>query len=99
MNAITTVRIEVLPDTDPDTSYLESDRLAAYQRDEFYYVGIRVNVEVHNTTTGIVTTTTTAGLWGIESDSGEDYLREVAADEAASLDENVNVRSAPLVWR
>lgn len=102
MSIETTVRIEVLPDEDLDASYLEQDgwedRLAQYNAGDFYFVGVRVAVETHNTTSGVLTTTTTAGVWGIESDSDESYIREVAADEAHELP-GIDITGAPIVWR
>lgn len=84
-NIETKVEYRVLPDNDADTSYLEqsefADRLAAYQRDEFSFVGVRAVVTQHNWTSGVVKVVESPGLWGIESDSGEDYLWEVGAEE------------------
>lgn len=97
----TTVSIEVAPDSDPDASYLYQpefeERFREYEAGHFSFVGVRVCVRVHNTETGVTSTTKTAGLWGIESDSGDDYFREVATDEAFALD-NVDVSRAPIVW-
>lgn len=102
MSIKTTVRIEVVPDNDPDVSYLEQEgfeaRRAEYRADAFSFVGVRVAVETHDTDSGVSTRTQTAGLWGIESDSGEDYFREVAAEEASTL-QGVDVSGAPIVWR
>lgn len=85
--------VEVLTDSDADTSYLDQDefaeRRAAYKRGEFGYVGVRACAEVRFETDeggwigGPVVKS--PGLWGIEDDSGEDYLREVGADEAGEL--------------
>lgn len=101
MSAETSVRIEVMPDIDPDASYLEQagfeDRLQAYRNDEFGFVGVRVAVEAHDWDTGVTVRTTSAGLWGIESDSGDEYFREVAADEANAL-EGVSIEGAAIVW-
>lgn len=89
MNIETTVSITVLPDQDPDTSYLEQDgfedRLAAYRAGDFAHVGVRAEVIRHDWTSGTVTSVTSAGLWGIESDSGADYYREVGREELDSL--------------
>lgn len=98
----TMIKIEVVPDNDPEVSYLEQegfeDRLAEYRADAFYFVGVRVAVETHDTDSGVFTRSQTAGLWGIESDSGDDYFREVAAEEASTL-QGVDVSGAPIVWR
>lgn len=85
----TTVEIVVLPDPYTDASYLaqpeNEDRRAAYQRDEFSFVGIRARVRRHNWRTGVVSVVESAGLWGVESDSGEDYFRAVGEEELASI--------------
>ncbi len=81
------VEIAVLPDNDPDTSYLDQegfeDRKAAFMRDEFDFVGVRAQARVLiNDTEQIITS---GGLWGIESDSGDTYLLDVAAEEMNAL--------------
>lgn len=82
-------------DESPDASYLEQegmgfeDRLAAYERGDFHFVGIRASVEIeipHGTDgTRILQTITSPGLWGIESDSGDTYMQEVFRDECDIL--------------
>jgi hypothetical protein len=82
---------ELLPDDCPDASYLEQegfeDRLAEYQRGEFGFIGIRAAVELpipfgkgH-----ILQKIESPGLWGIESDSGDDYLASVFQEESDIL--------------
>lgn len=77
------IRVVVLPDEDPDTSYLDQDdfedRREAYQRGDFTFVGVRAEAEV--AIGGIIQTLTSGGLWGIESDSGDDHFKEVANEE------------------
>jgi len=88
--------IEVVPDEDPDTSYLYQDepdfseRREAFERGDFSFVGVRAVAEITFETevsNGWIhgPKITTPGLWGIESDSGESYFSEVGADEAAQL--------------
>jgi hypothetical protein len=87
--------IEVLPDPEPDASYLYqaepdfSDRRAEYEAGSFAFVGVRACAEVRFETDagGWITgpTVTSAGLWSVESDSGEDYFRDVGRDESADL--------------
>lgn len=93
----TNVHILVQHDDSPDTSYLDQegfeDRRAAYYNDEFCFVGVRVSVEIHNWTTGVHTTIQSAGLWGIESDSGEDYLRGVGLEELEQLRSELTERN------
>ena len=90
------VRREVLPDPDPDTSYLEmigfEDRQAAFRRGEFHYVGVRASCmvtlrsqwEPHYTIEHVVES---PGIWGIESDMGDAYIDEVFEEEAGILRE------------
>ncbi len=77
------IRVVVLPDEDPDTSYLDQDefedRREAYQRGDFYFVGVRAEAEV--AIGGIMQTLTSGGLWGTESDSGDEYFLEIADQE------------------
>lgn len=92
---ITSAWLEVLPDEDADTSYLDQDefetRREEYREGSFSFVGVRACAAILFETEqgGWIhgPTVTTPGLWGIEDDSGEDYLREVGADEAAQLPE------------
>ena len=81
----------VIPDTSPDTSYLEQrgfkKRLAAYKRGEFDFVGVRAAVDLHIPYGKgfIVQRIESPGLWGIETDSGHDYLDSVFREECATL--------------
>jgi hypothetical protein len=91
--------LEVVQDSDPDASYLLQagcgfeDRREQYERGEFGFIGLRACAEIEftdlgghgspHTSTGTVIRT--PGLWGIEDDSGEDYLRDVGDDEAHQL--------------
>jgi hypothetical protein len=81
------IRVVVLHDEDPDTSYLEQDefeeRLAAYQNGDFSFVGVRAEADVF--IGGVLQTLTSAGLWGIESDSGKEYIEGVADEEYNEL--------------
>jgi hypothetical protein len=82
-------QIAILPDEDPDPSYLYQeglgfeDRKEAYERGEFGYVGVRA--EVRLLVNGTIQEISSPGLWGVESDSGEDYLRDIGKDESATL--------------
>lgn len=84
-------RMEIIPDNDPDPSYLEQDgfedRLAEWKRCAFGFVGVRASIEVEIPFShgSILHTVTSPGLWGIEDDSGQDYFREVFTDESAIL--------------
>ena len=81
------IRVVVEHDPDPDISFLEGDefkdRLDAYNRGEFDFVGVRAEAEV--VVESIVQTLTSGGLWGVESDSGEEYLVGIAVEEYVQL--------------
>jgi hypothetical protein len=103
----TTVTFRILPDEDPDIGYLEQpgfeNRAAEYDRGDFGFVGLRAEVTIHDPRSGVLTTVSSAGLWGIESDSGEEYFRQVGAEELDTLRDELVARnititdSAPVV--
>lgn len=90
MKEIREVRLVMLADEYPDLSYLEQDcfapegaeRLAKYG-DTWSCVGLRVDAVI--VVNGVLQTITSAGLWGIESDSGDGYFEQVWAEELAQL--------------
>ena len=87
MNAILDVAVRVEVDSDPDTSYLDEpnflERLESYRSGSWTFVGVTAVALIR---TGDVTQrVTSGGLWGIESDSGSDYLESVGAGELDSL--------------
>lgn len=65
------------------------ERMESLNNQNWYYMGIRAEATVMlaNNTAGIAMTQKirSGGLWGIESDSGKDYLDEVAQDELSAL--------------
>ena len=81
----------IVPDDCPDASYLEQegfeDRLQQYRHGGFDYVGVRATVEVPIPygKDRILVKIESPGLWGIESDSGEDYLQSVFQEETDIL--------------
>jgi hypothetical protein len=81
------VRVLVLPDPDPDPSYLDqeefTDRREAYRRGDLAFVGIRAEAKI--VVDGILQTIVSGGLWGVESDAGDAYIREVAGEEYTDL--------------
>lgn len=91
MNKLHDLKIVETPDECPDTSYLEQDgfedQLEEYRNDAFYFIGIRARAEIpipigaHQ----IFQTISSGGLWGIESDSGREYMKEVAVEEMDTL--------------
>jgi hypothetical protein len=82
---------QIVPDDCPDTSYLEqeefTDRLAQYRQGAFDFIGVRAAVElpIPYGKDRILARIESPGLWGIESDSGEDYLDSVFQEESAIL--------------
>jgi hypothetical protein len=102
------VYVEVVPDEDPDLSYLtqeypgdpaaaemraqDAERLAAYKRDEWSMVGVRVVAEVTQDREGRIDqplVLKSAGIWGIESDSGREYALETGRNELGDLREQL----------
>ena len=81
------IRVIFEEDLDPDVSYLEQDefedRLAAYKKGKFNLVGVRVEAEVLIAET--TQTLSSPGLGGIESDSEQEYLDEIIAEEWKAL--------------
>ena len=80
------IRVIFEEDPDPDVSFLEQedfeDRLAAYKRGEFNFIGVRVEAEVTIAETEQVLAS--PGVWGIESDH-EDGRDEIIAEEWKAL--------------
>ena len=80
------IRVRVMHDDEPDTSYLddpENDRWEQFKNGDFSFVGMRAEADV--VIEGVVQKLTSGSLWGIESDSGDDYIQEVAAEEYGDL--------------
>lgn len=92
---------EIIPDDDADLSWLEQsdeqmgegfeasakERLEAYRRGDWHMVGVRAKADIAITRNGVTVRheLTSPGLWGIESDSGEEYLESVFQEEKAAL--------------
>ena len=80
------IRVRVMHDEDPDTSYLDqdefADRRAEFERGDFTFVGVRAEADV--VVEGVLQTLTSGGLYGIESDSRE-YIEEVGVEEYNDL--------------
>lgn len=74
------IRVVVLTDEEPDTSYLDPEDAEAALEIGFVGVVAEAEVEIH----GVIQTLVSGGLWGIEADSG-DYIEEVAQDEYNDL--------------
>ena len=85
--ALNSILVLVLPDEEPDTSFLDqdefSDRREEFRRGDFSFVGVRAEAEI--TVDGITQTIVSGGLWGIESDVGDAYIKGVAQEEFTDL--------------
>jgi len=62
-------------------------RMEDYNRQEWGFLGIRADATLY--VNGCMQKITSAGLWGIESDSGNDYFEEVAKEQLAELTETL----------
>lgn len=93
--SIETVEVRALHDSDPDVSYLAQkgfeDRLAAYTLGDFHYIGVVARVVVRFTLDGHpagsyrLVELESGGLWGVESDSTREYLREIGGEQVSEL--------------
>ena len=88
--ALNSILVLVLPDDDPDTSFWDQstdpedqNRKEAYRRGDFSFVGVRAEAKI--IVDGIPQTITSGGLWGIESDVGDAYIKGVAQEEFTDL--------------
>ena len=84
--------VEHDPDMTPEEKYSGGDpayakedqkRVDRFHKGLWDFVGVLAEVDV--IVGGTVQHIASPGLWGIESDSGEKYLREVANEEYAQL--------------
>lgn len=103
-NLIQKVRVRLVEDESADPSYLDQDEYAErrerYRQGDFGFVGVVAEAEIllpKEGGGGIVQTIRSPGLWGVESDSEDEYLRQVGGEELDQLEEmlsmlNVNVR-------
>ena len=80
-------------------------RLRALERDEWYPVGVRLVAEVAVMVGGGETQRCrflTPGIWGVESDSGDDYFQAIADEEAPMLADDLREAGFPepeiLAW-
>lgn len=97
-------KIDIIGDENPDVSYLEQEgfeeRLAAYRNGDFGFIGIRASVQISipHGKCFILQSFESPGLWGIESDSDNDYLKSVGEEEkdvlADMLGAMANIRLA-----
>ena len=80
--------VEYSSDNDPDTSYLYQDgfedRRQQWLDGQFHFIGIysKAIVQLGNS---LLQTIKSGGLWGIESDSDQSYLKEIEREEISQL--------------
>ena len=73
-----------------DPAYIAADyaRAEAYNRGDWYMTGVRAAVTLAipiGDGVTIAQTITSPGLWGVESDAGDDHVAAVYAEECATL--------------
>jgi hypothetical protein len=71
----------------PESPEQDYKRMEAYNAGEWHMCGVRASVvlSIPHGDSFITQKITSPGLWGIESDSGEDYFNEVFAEESDTL--------------
>lgn len=70
-----------------DLHYVEQDykRMESYNHGDWCYLGFIAKAEVQLRRNGVIQVVHSGGLWGIESDSGDDYFDEVKKEQLAEL--------------
>lgn len=61
----------------------DKKRLEAYYNDEWHFVGVQAIAEIR--IDGLLQTISSGGLWGIESDSSDEYFDEIFEEEKEQL--------------
>lgn len=76
----------------------DQERKKAYNEDYWHMVGIRVEAKIGIGTekSRTIQTISSAGLWGIESDSDKDYFTTVAIEEADELRDQLDALNIDL---
>ncbi len=69
----------------PDSPEEDYQRMEAYNRGDWCMLGIWAEAEVQTHNHGVIQRIRSGALWGVESDSGEDYLASVEQEELAAL--------------
>ena len=64
---------------------IDQARLNAWKADDWSYIGVRAVATIRDTKTRIAIKVSSAGLWAIESDAGDQFLSEVYAEELESI--------------
>jgi hypothetical protein len=61
------------------------ERMEAFNKGEWHYLGIVAKAEIQTSQNSVIQTICSYGLYGIESDSGPNYLQSVAEEELQGL--------------
>ena len=72
----------------PNSPEEDYQRMEAYNRGDWWCVGVIAKAEVRMPS-GVVQTIRSCGLWGIESDSAEEYFADVEKEELSGLREEL----------
>ncbi len=78
---------------DPEYRDQDTERRAQYERGELTLVGVVAEADV--VVEGVGQRLTSGGLWGVESDSGAEYVEEVALQEYDKLREILKAVGVP----
>lgn len=70
--------------------YVEQDyeRFEGFNHDQWYFIGIKAKAEIHTSSNGkewLVNDISSGGLWGIESDCGDEYKKEIGEEQIGEL--------------
>ncbi len=79
----TATPLDWMDEKDPDNA----KRIQAWRDGDWHFIGVQAEATVHVIRNGVGReyTLTSPGLWGIESDSGVEYLRDVFEEEKSEL--------------
>ncbi len=76
-----------------DEDYRDEDqaRLDAWRNGEWHFIGVQAQAAVYIVRNGVGTRYTlySPGLWGVESDSGDEYLGEIFRQECDAIREDL----------
>lgn len=69
----------------PESVKQDYERMEALNKGDWCFIGIKAKAAVKLTESDLTQTLHSGGLWGIESDAGEDYLTEEEENQLAEL--------------
>lgn len=89
----------VAPEDFAEQMRIAEERMAAFDRGQWGFIGIRARAHclIARNGVGTVFSLESAGLWGIEGDSGDEYLNSVFEDEKADLLDMIECMKAPIL--